>query len=78
MATFLSFCIRVLCFRRFETYGLCGDDVFLLTLVEASHALHRDVVRLRRSACKDNLPRVRADQVCHLLQIRCRRLSISS
>ena len=55
--------------KRYETYGLCGDNVFLLTFVEASHALHCDVIRLCRSACEDNLPWIRADQVCHLLQI---------
>mmetsp|Transcript_20258 Transcript_20258/g.71617 ORF Transcript_20258/g.71617 Transcript_20258/m.71617 type:complete len:489 (+) Transcript_20258:292-1758(+) len=41
---------------------LCGDDVVLALLVELRHALHRDVVRLRRTRREHDLARVGANQ----------------
>ena len=52
-----------------RSYCLCGDDVFLLALVEPGNAFHSDVVRFGRSACEDDFFGICSNQVCHLLSI---------
>lgn len=59
--------LRVGCMKKGSTYGLGGDNMVLLALIETGNSLDAEVVGLCCSRSEDDLLGISSDQLCNVL-----------